>query len=48
MGFTFEDLVVRGPTMKTDHNFDKWFKSYDFLKKNHMTLNARIVLNFYF
>jgi hypothetical protein len=33
MGSSFEDLVVRGSTMKTDYNFDKWFKSYDFLKK---------------
>jgi hypothetical protein len=35
MGSSFEDLVARDPTVKTDRNFDKWFERYDFLKKWH-------------
>jgi hypothetical protein len=31
MGSSFEDLAMRGPTVKTDCNSYKWFKSYDFL-----------------
>lgn len=30
---SFEDLDVRGPTVKTDHNSDIRCMSYDFLKK---------------
>jgi hypothetical protein len=36
MGYSFEDLVVRSPMVKTDRNFHKWFESYDFfLEKSH-------------
>jgi hypothetical protein len=42
MGSTFEDLVARGLTVKTDLYFDKRFKSYDFCKKKYTALNARV------
>ena len=31
MGYSFEELVARGPTVKTDRNSDTWCKSYDIL-----------------
>ena len=40
MGFSFKELVVRDPTVKTDHDSDTRFRSYDFLKKFHMEFNA--------
>jgi hypothetical protein len=40
MGSSFKDLVARGPTVKMDRNFEKWFESYDFLRKNRLTLNV--------
>ena len=32
MGSSFEDLVARSLTVKTDCNFDSRFRSYDFFK----------------
>ena len=32
MGSSFEELVARNPTVKTDLNFDILIKSYKFLK----------------
>lgn len=40
MGSSFEDLVTRDLTVKTDRNSDKQFKSYGFLKFSHLELNA--------
>ena len=31
MRSSFEELVTRDPTVKTDNNSDTWFKSYSFL-----------------
>ena len=52
MGSSFEDLVARVLTVKTDLNFDAWFISYDFLKKiQRSQLNVfthAFVISFYF
>ena len=31
MRSSFEELVTRNPTVKTNNNSDTWFKSYSFL-----------------
>ena len=33
IGSSFEELVTKNLAVKTDHNFDASFKSYDFFKK---------------
>ena len=40
MGSSFEELVKRNPAVKTDLDFDVWFKSYSFLKIEKHKLNA--------
>ena len=40
MRFSFEELVAKDPTVKTERDSDTQFRSYDFLKKFHMKLNA--------
>jgi hypothetical protein len=42
MGSSFEDLIARGLTVKTDCNFDTRFTSYDFLNFLLMKLNAHV------
>ena len=42
MGSSFEEFVARDPMVKTDRNSDTRIKSYGFLKKNLMKLNARV------
>ena len=40
MRSSFEDLIARSQTVKTDRNFDIRFKSYGFFFSIHMKLNA--------
>ena len=44
MGSSFEKLVARRLTVKTDRNFDSRFRSYDFFYKNKKINNREVKL----